>query len=105
MGKQIKISWEKNPEADVAGYKLYTRTTGTTYGDGIDVGNVLEYTFTPPDLTKDYFFAVTCYDTSGNESLFSDEVKADIVAPGKPAKPWVKVIMAVASFFVVYAGL
>jgi hypothetical protein len=58
---------------DLAGYKLYFGTASATYSAPIDVGNVLTYTVT--GLTGGtYYFAVTAYDSSGNESSFSNEV-------------------------------
>lgn len=73
-----KAVWDANTEPDVAGYKIYWRTSGGAFTDvdSIDVGNVIEYTLTGnvPNKTE---LAVTCYDTSGNESEFSIVVPFD----------------------------
>ncbi len=56
------------------GYKVYYGTASRTYGPPIDVGNVT--TCMVPGLTQGvtYYFAVTAYDPSYNESGYSDEV-------------------------------
>lgn len=83
-GKAV-LDWDANTEPDLAGYKVYFGTASKTYGAPIDVGKVTTKTIEPlADGT--YFFAVTAYDTSGNESLFSDEVSKTIDST-PPAKP------------------
>lgn len=86
----VKISWNANAEADLAGYKIYYGTATGAYGTPIDVGNVTSYTVTVnPTVTTKYFVAVSAYDTSGNESVKSDETSitvtvADTTPPAKP---------------------
>ena len=62
----ITLNWSANPEADVAGYKVYYGTTsGFPYGNVVDVGKVTNYTIT--GLTPEtYYVTVTAYDTSYN---------------------------------------
>ena|SRR3990172_2357103 len=73
-----KLSWDSNSDSDLAGYKIYYGTAPRTYGNPIDVRNTT--TSTVPDLQKGvrYYFAVTAYDTSGNESGYSSEVSKAI---------------------------
>ena len=80
----ILVSWNANEELDLAGYKVYYAQpgdSGWTLEDGYiftgpfehtqDVGNVTEYII--PDLIQGpYAIAVTAYDTSGNESDYSE---------------------------------
>lgn len=90
---QAILSWtapttnsDGTPLTDLGGYKVYQGTATRVYGTPTDVGNVLTKTITPlADGT--YFFAVTAYDTSGNESVFSNEVskRVDSVAPAPPS--------------------
>jgi len=72
------------PLTDLAGYKLYYGTTSGNYSNSIDVGNVT--TFQINNLTDGltYYFAATAYDTSGNESSFSNEVSKTISSPPPP---------------------
>ena len=61
---------------DLAGFKIYWGTlpnSASTYPSVVDVGNTLTKTFTGLTHNTRYFFAVTAYDTVGNESTFSQE--------------------------------
>ena len=75
-----KAVWDLNTEADLKGYKIYYGVDLASLNDTncIDVGNVLEY---PLDGITAPFIALTAYDTSGNESEFSDLVPLDNTAP------------------------
>jgi len=59
---------------DLAGYKLYYGTAPGTYTTTIDVGNTLSYQVLSLTGGVTYYFAVTAYDTSMNESVYSTEV-------------------------------
>ncbi len=73
------LSWDANTEADLAGYNVYYGTVSGSYGTPTDVGNQITHTITGlADGT--YYFAVTAYDTSGNESGFSTEASKTISA-------------------------
>lgn len=78
------ISWDANGESDLAGYKIYYGESAGSYTELLDVGNVTSYQI---QLTPaiNYYFAVTAYDYSGNESTFSEEVS--FVEPGFPQEP------------------
>lgn len=77
----VVFTWNPNTESDLAGYKLYQGTVSGKYGPPVDLGNVTTYTLTLPALTVDqtYFFALTAYDKSTNESGKSSEVSKLIV--------------------------
>lgn len=68
------LQWAANTESDLAGYKLYQGTTTASYGLPIDVGNVTTHTTASLQAGLTYYFAVTAYDTAGNESSPSAEV-------------------------------
>ncbi len=79
------LSWSANKEADLAGYKIYygiTPRAGTCppggYPKKVDIGNKTSYTIERLEIGKDYYFSITSYDKSGNESCFSAEVKKTI---------------------------
>ncbi|MGB9700610.1 MAG: InlB B-repeat-containing protein [Thermodesulfobacteriota bacterium] len=71
---QIRIAWDPNTESDLAGYKVYYGTSSRNYGTPIDVGNVTTYTIGNLAAGQTYYIAVTAYDTSNNESDYSNEV-------------------------------
>lgn len=99
----IELSWAANTESDLAGYKVYQGTASGSYGAPVDVGNVTSHTVSlTPSVGTTYYFSVTAYDTSGNESLKSDEVSIfikDSVAPEKPKSLLAKILEAISSFF------
>jgi hypothetical protein len=59
---------------DLAGYKIYYGTSAATYGTPVDVGNVTTYDLTGLTAGTTYYIAATAYDTSGNESVKSNEI-------------------------------
>ena len=79
----LTLTWDANTESDLAGYKVYRSTTSGTYGAPIVAiqGNVTTYQATNLTIGQTYYFVVTAYDTSGNESDFSNE------ASGTPPDP------------------
>ncbi len=74
----VTLSWDANTESDLAGYKVYYGTSSRNYTETIDVGNTTTYQIT--GLSEGtYYFAVTAYDTSGNESDYSEEVSKSFI--------------------------
>lgn len=89
-GGEAVLGWDANTEPDLAGYKVYFGTVSKEYGPGIDVGLTAtpatpSHVITFPNDGM-YFFAVSAYDQSGNESLLSDEV-SKIIDSTPPARP------------------
>ncbi len=78
----VMVSWDPNSESDLSGYKVYYGTASRNYGQVVDVGNVTSRRIGGLQPGVRYFFAVTAYDFSGNESDFSEEV--NIVIPETP---------------------
>ena len=83
----FNLTWDGNPEPDLAGYKVsydedgsYPHEgTGADQGTaGIDVGNVTNFAITGLPTNRYYYFTVTAYDSDGNESWYSQPVKAAI---------------------------
>jgi Divergent InlB B-repeat domain/Fibronectin type III domain len=60
--------------SDLEGYRVYYGTSSRNYSQSIDVRNVTAYIISDLVSEVTYYFAVTAYDTSGNESDFSNEV-------------------------------
>lgn len=98
----VTLAWDANTEQDLAGYKLYYSTTGA---GGPYNGTAIPGHPSPTDIPLSaledpanpqvtatglpeghYYFVVTAYDSSGNESGYSNEVNAliDITAPAVP---------------------
>lgn len=84
----IILSWSPNAEADLAGYKIYYGTgptgyagTGATEGDSpITVSAVSSFVVTGLQDGVAYRFALKAFDTSTNESDFSNEVSITATA-------------------------
>jgi hypothetical protein len=74
LAAQLNLAWDSNTASDLAGYRVYYGTASKAYGSPIDVGNVTTYTLTGLPSGQTYFIAVTAYDTSNNESGYSNEV-------------------------------
>jgi hypothetical protein len=79
-GGTIKLAWDPNTESDLAGYRVYYGTSSGAYENSIDVGRgtpsggLVTYSLTNLAKGQSYCIAVTAYNTSGNESGFSNEV-------------------------------
>ncbi len=78
-GGAAVLAWDANNEADLAGYRVYVGLASGAYSTSIDVGTVTSYTLTGLATGTTYYFAVTAYDTSGNESAPSNEVSKPIL--------------------------
>lgn len=76
------LTWDANAESDVVGYRVYYGTNPGNYqqvrGAGIEVTSGTGYTVTGLNNGVRYYFAVTAFDGSGNESGYSREVFKDI---------------------------
>jgi hypothetical protein len=70
----VTLAWDPVAASDLAGYKLYYGYASGNYSASIDVGNTTTAAFSGFDQPGMYYFAVTAYDTAGNESDFSNEV-------------------------------
>ena len=68
------LSWDANTESDIAGYKMYYGDASGHYTNTIDVGKVTTMQVSNLLNGVTYFFVVTAYNTSGLESLPSNEV-------------------------------
>jgi hypothetical protein len=82
---QVDTSWEAptvnadgTPLTDLAGYNLYYWQPSWLAPIVINVGNQTTYTLSDLEAGQTYNFAVSAYDTSGNESIQSQEVDVTI---------------------------
>jgi hypothetical protein len=76
IAADISFSWDTNTDPDLEGYRLYYGTSSGTYQYNVDTGNVTTFTLSDPNLTagQTYYFALKVYNTSSQESSFSNEV-------------------------------
>jgi hypothetical protein len=73
----VTLVWQANHEQDLAGYKIYVGTSSGSYtsaGSPFMIGKSSSYTLNALPKGQTYFFAVSAFDTSGNESGLSSEV-------------------------------
>ena len=84
MAADVQLEWDPSPDASVAGYKVYYQADspaqpfqGTDSAEGaapVDVQNQATATITGLDPEHTYYFAVTAYNSSGVESVYSNVV-------------------------------
>lgn len=65
------------PLTDLGGFKVKRGTVAGVYTQVIDVGNVVTYQLTGL-ASGTHYFVVTAYDTSGNESMASNQVSKNV---------------------------
>ncbi len=85
-GADARLTWSANPENNIAGYRVYYGTASRVYPNSADAGSQTTYTVTGLGPGT-YYFAVTAYNTSAQESAFSSEVSKVIDATGDSTSP------------------
>lgn len=80
----IPLAWDANGESDVAGYKLYVGRASGVYdqaGSPVSMGNTTSGSY---QITASgaWFFALTCFDSSNNESGKSTEITKNFLLLG-----------------------
>jgi Tol biopolymer transport system component/flagellar hook assembly protein FlgD len=83
-GSSILLGWDRNSEADVAGYNVYRNTAQGWLK--INPATVADNAYTDPNLINGlYTYRVTAVDAAGNESLPSNEAAAQVgIEPPQP---------------------
>jgi chitodextrinase len=78
----VSLAWDAVVVSNLAGYRVYYGTAPGNYvqasGAGIGVGTATTYVVIGLNRGVRYYFAVTAFDASNNESPYSNEVFADI---------------------------
>ncbi|HET8925075.1 MAG TPA: choice-of-anchor D domain-containing protein [Candidatus Acidoferrum sp.] len=76
----VALTWNASTSSNVTGYNVYrTTTSGTGYVKiNSSLIGVLSYTDSTVQNGTTYFYVTTAVDSSGNESVFSNEVSAPI---------------------------
>ena len=75
---RVYLSWTESVSSDVAGYYVYTRPSGGSYGTGVYAGNGDHFTVTGLTNGAGYQFKITAIDEVPNEST---GVETGIVTP------------------------
>lgn len=70
----VTLEWDRNPESNITGYRLYQGTSSRNYSSGVNVGNQTRYTVNDLVEGRTYYFAVTASNPHG-ESGYSNELK------------------------------
>lgn len=71
----LTATWNGNSESDLAGYRLHYGLKSRTYDNDIKIAvPETSVTIKGLDSTLTYYFALTAFDTAGNESEFSKEI-------------------------------
>lgn len=81
----VKLIWDRNPEPDVIGYRVYTGNSSRSYDRIESAGNDVMFSVTNLVLGQTYYFAVTAVNSAGLESDYSNEVVYTV--PSKPSAP------------------
>ena len=72
LAYQVQLTWNPSPDTNAIGYYIYYGAADSTYTVKLDAGNntnLLVYSMKSPVE----YFAATAYDSSGNESVFSNQ--------------------------------
>ena len=81
LAADVSLAWDPSVSPNISGYKVYYGNSSRSYSTAITIANQTTYTVTGL-ANGTYYFAVTAFDASGNESDFSNEVSDVISTPG-----------------------
>ena len=68
----IELSWDRNGESDLAGYRVYRATGGGEFSKIAEVSAIPSFSDRTVEHGKTYRYSVTAFDRSGNESPRSE---------------------------------
>ncbi|MGW3120824.1 PA14 domain-containing protein [Streptomyces sp. NPDC001107] len=88
--RKAKVSWAKNKEMDLAGYKVYRRLKGSSTWTRLTTTTGTSYTDAPPATGATYYYEVRAYDKAGNTSTGSADQPVTTVDKTPPAAPFVE---------------
>lgn len=69
---QVTLEWEASSDSDVAGYNIYQGTYSRDCDESMDVRNWTSATIADLEDNTTYYFAVTAYNSVGDESGYSN---------------------------------
>ncbi|WP_053846458.1 PA14 domain-containing protein [Streptomyces sp. NRRL B-24085] len=89
--RKAKVSWAKNTEMDLAGYQVYRRLKGTSYGTKpLTTTTSTSYTDGPPPTGATYYYEVRARDKAGNTSRGTADQPVTTVDTTPPAAPFLE---------------
>ncbi|WP_449348848.1 PA14 domain-containing protein [Streptomyces shaanxiensis] len=89
--RKTKVAWAKNKEMDLAGYKLYRRLKGTSFGSKpVATTTGTSYTDSTPPTGATYYYEVRAYDKAGNTSGGTADQPVTTVDTTPPAAPFLE---------------
>ncbi len=75
----LTLAWDRNPEPNVAGYRVYYGTQAGSLSSMVDAGNNTSWQVRDLVDGQRYYLAVSAYNTSGLESPLSTAVSGVVV--------------------------
>ncbi|EMF53009.1 PA14 domain-containing protein [Streptomyces bottropensis] len=82
------VTWARNKEMDLAGYRVYRKVAGTSAWTRVGTTTNLSHSDTPPSTGQSYTYEVRAYDKAGNESSGSADQGPiptdDVTGPAAP---------------------
>ncbi|MEU9381306.1 PA14 domain-containing protein [Streptomyces sp. NPDC048279] len=88
---KAKLTWSRNKELDLAGYRVYRRVKGSSFGSRpLATTASTTYTDTPPKTGATYYYEVRAHDKAGNQSAGSADLGVTTPDRTPPAAPFVE---------------
>ncbi|SEE85936.1 PA14 domain-containing protein [Streptomyces sp. Ag109_O5-10] len=81
-----KLSWAKNREMDLAGYRVYRRPRGSTGWTKVGTTASTSLTDAPPATGALYYYEIRAYDKAGNESAGTADAPVTSAVLQTPAR-------------------
>jgi hypothetical protein len=76
--ESVELSWERNTEPDLAGYRIYRAPADGPFESIAEVSQVPSYSDRAVEHGKTYRYAVSAFDQAGNESAKSAVAEAQV---------------------------
>lgn len=83
----VRLAWQPNSEADLAGYKIHYGAASGSYSATVDVGNVTAATISNLSEGITYYFSASAYNTAAVSSGYSNEVSYSVPASNRQPLP------------------